>query len=179
MELLKKEKQWFLSDEGGKKFAALISVGERAVFIYSYLKTFVSETFEKNNILFKTSFLLADAVINSNVPYSAYPDILSESHNPFIAFLANAKREYTIEQVYCIYLSIVHNIADPLKKSEWIYNDSLFKEDGYIHKMDELGHLFIVPNEDMFIDANAYKCEDKYNLIQLELIWLFGVKKGE
>ena len=173
MELLKKDKQWFLSDEGGKKFATLSSVGDRAVFIYSYLKNFANDSFEKDNILFKTSFLLADAIFNSDVPYSTHPGILDEKVNPFVAFIANAKREYSIEQICCIYLSFVHNIADAFKKSEWIYNDSLFKDDGYIHKIDELGHLFVVPNKDMFVDAKAYKCDEKYNMIQLEIIWLF------
>lgn len=173
MELLKKDKQWFLSDEGGKKFAALSSVGDRAVFIYSYLKSFANDSLEKNNILFKTSFLLADAILNSDLPYSTYPGILDEKVNPFVAFVANAKREYTIEQIYCIYLSFVHNIADAFKKSEWIYNDSLFMGDGYIHKIDELGHMFVIPNEDMLVDAKAYKCNEKYNMIQLEIIWLF------
>ena len=173
MELLKKDKQWFLSDEGSKFFAALNSVGDRAVFIYSYLKTFANEALDKENILFKTAFLLADEVFNSNFSYSAYPELLSEKINPFIAFIGNAKRGYTTEQIYCIYLSFVHNIADPFKKSEWIYNDSFFKEDKYVRKIDELGHLFVVPNEDMFVDAKAYECDEEYNLLQLEIIWLF------
>ena len=176
MELLKKDKQWFLSDEGGKEFAALSSVGDRAVFIYSYLKTFADDSFEKENVLFKTSFLLADAIFNSDVPYSTYPSILDEKVNPFIAFIANAKRKYTIEQIYCIYLSFVHNIADAFKKTEWIYNDLLFKDDEYMHKIDELGHMFVIPNKDLLVDAKAYKSDEKYDMIQLEIIWLFSKK---
>ena len=173
MELLKKDKQWFLSDEGSKRFAALSSVGDRAVFIYSYLKTFANDFFEKENILFKTSFLLADAIFGSDVPYSSYPSLLDEKVNPFVAFVANAKREYTVEQIYCIYLSFVHNIADAFKKTEWIYKDSLFKDDEYIHKLDEMGHMFVIPNKNMLVDAKAYECDEKYNIIQLEILWLF------
>lgn len=176
MELLKKDKKWFLSEEGGKTFAALNSVGDRAFFVYSYLKTFVNEAFEENNLIFKTSFLIADAILNSEVSYSKYPEILDEKANPYIAFLTNAKRKYTIEQIYCIYLSFVHGIADPFKKTEWIYNESLFKDDGYIHKIDEMGHMFVIPNKDMFVNSNVYECDETYNLIQLEIIWLFGEK---
>lgn len=176
MELLKKDKQWFLSDEGSKKFAALSSVGERAVFIYSYLKTFASETLEKENILFKTAFLLADAVVNSAVEYGAYPKLLDETANPFVAFISNAKREYTEEQIYCIYLSFIHNIADPFKKTEWVYSDSILKEYGYIDKIYELGHMFVIPNPDFLINSEDYECDEEYNMIQLEIIWLFGKK---
>lgn len=174
MELLKKDKKWFQSEEGRECFAALNSVGDRAVFIYSYLKTFANDSFEKGSILFKTSFLLADAIFNSDVPYGTYPGILDEKVNPFVAFIANAKKGYTVEQIYCIYLSFVHNIADAFKKSEWIYNESLFKDDGYIHKIHELGHMFVIPNKDMFVEAEAYKCDESYDMIQLEIIWLFG-----
>lgn len=176
MELLKNDKQWFLSDEGSKKFVALSSVGERAIFIYSYLKTFVSETLEKDNFLFKTAFLLADAVVNSEVEYCTYPNLLDEKVNPFVAFLSNAKREYSEEQIYCIYLSLIHNIADPFKKSEWIYNDLVLKGDGYIDKIYEMGRMFVVPNPDFLVDIAAYECDEEYNMIQLEIIWLFGKK---
>ena len=174
MELLKKDKEWFRSEDGSKRFAALNSVGDRAIFIYSYLKTFANETFDKDNTLFKSAFLIADSVFSSGLEYSQYPKILDEKCNPFIAFFSNAKNNYTKEQIYCIFLSFVHGIAEPFKSNDWIYNSSLFKDDGYIHKVDETGHMFIVPNEDMFVDANAYKCDEKYNMIQLEIIWLFG-----
>lgn len=176
MELLKKDKQWFFSDEGKKAFASLSSVGDRAVFIYSYLKTIANENSDKDNILFKTAFLLADEVFASDLPYKNYPDIINERVNPFIAFLSNAKRVYASEQIYCIYLSIVHNIANPIMKNDWIYDEAVFKGDGYIRKIDELGHMFVVPNPDFMVDAGAYKCDEKIHMIQLEIIWLFGKK---
>ena len=173
MELLKKDKQWFLSEEGGKKFAALNCVGDRAVFIYSYLKTISNEAFEKDNILFKTAFLLADEVYNSNLEYSQYPEILSEKANPFVAFLSNSKKGYTEDQIYCIFLSFIHGISNPFNKADWIYNEKMFKDDEYIHKLDELGHMFVIPNKLFLPNAEAYKCDEKYNMIQLEVVWLF------
>lgn len=177
MELLKKDKNWFLSEEGSRTFAALNSVGDHAVFIYSYLKILANENLDKDNFLFKTSFLLADAVHNSAVEYHGYPDLLDESKNPFVAFVANANQKYTDEQIYCIFLSFVHGIANPFSKSDWIYDSEVLKGDGYIHKVDDSGHMFVIPNEDLFVDADVYACDEKYNLIQLEIIWLFGNTK--
>ncbi len=173
MELIKKEKSWFLSEEGGKTFAALDSVGDRAVFIYSYLKNIANERFEKNNIIFKTAFLIADAVYNSDIEFSQYPNLLNEQVNPFIAFLKNAKISYSNEQIYCIYLAFVHSIADPTKKNEWIYSEKYFKDKHYLFKCEELGHMFVMPNESLLPDMSAYKCSPKLELIQLEIIWLF------
>ena len=173
MELLNNDKKWFLSDEGSKLFATLDNVNDRAVFIYSYLKSFSNEVFEKENILFKTAFLLADAVFNSQVAYSSFPKILDEKVNPFVAFFANAKREYTQEQIYCIFLSFIHNVADPFKKTDWIYNDSSFKDNEYLNKLNDEGRLFFVPNETLLPEKDAFKCEEVYNMIQLEIIWLF------
>lgn len=178
MELLKKSKEWFLSEEGGKVFAALSSVSDRAFFIYAYLKTISNEIYEKNNVLFKTSFLLADAIFNSEVEYSKFPQLLDEKKNPFIAFFVNAEKDYTEKQLYCIFLSFIHNIANPLNKNEWIYNKSLFEDYGYARKLNELGHMFVIPNRTMMIDAKAYNCDEKFNMIQLEIIWIFGEKLG-
>ena len=173
MELLKKDKNWFLSEEGGKQFAALNSVGDRAVYIYSYLKSFANEDMDKNNQLFKTAFLLADAVSGSKLAYSKFPALLDETANPFIAFLSNTKIKYTDEQLYCVYLSIVHNIADAFNKVEWIYKAEMFKDNKFMEKLDELGHRFVFPNKLLFVDAEAYKCDEEYNEVQLEIIWLF------
>lgn len=174
MELLKKDKQWFLSEEGGKAFAALTSIGDRAVFLYSYLVNIASDSLEKQNATFKTAFLLADAVYGSDVEYSSYENLLNEKTNPFVAFLANAKRKYTDEQLYCIYLSFIHGVADPFKKDEWIYNDEYFKGDAYIRKLEEGGYMFVVPNDNFLPDPSAYECDEKYNMIQLEIVWLFS-----
>lgn len=176
MELIKKDKKWFLSEEGGKKFVALKSVGERAVFIYSYLKNITNKDFDENNQLFKTAFLLADAVYGSKLTYSEFPALLDEGTNPFIAFLTNTKFKCTDEQLYCIYLSIVHNIADPFNKNEWIYKAEMFKDNNYMRKIEELGHEFVIPNKRLFVEPDAYKSEEKYNDIQLEIIWLFQGK---
>ena len=73
MELLKKDTAWFLSEEGSKSFAALSSVGDRAIFIYSYLKTIANESFEKDKMLFKMAFFIADAVFSSDLLIYSLP----------------------------------------------------------------------------------------------------------
>lgn len=169
MELLKKEKAWFLSDEGGKKFAALDSLEERTIFIYSYLKTIAHESFEENKTLFKLAFFIADAVYESDITYSKYPEILKAESNPFVAFLANAQKFSGNEKTYIILTSILHNKANAFNKSEWIYDEKEFDS----NDLSERGIQFLPSSSSSMIDLEIYNIDSDLKLLQLELVWIF------
>lgn len=173
MELIAKPKSWFFSNEGQAKFSSLTSIAERAIFIFSYLRRFTINKMEVNNILFETSFLLANSVFNSQLPYHTYPALLDEKKNPFIAFLTKAKLSYSPKQLYCIYLSIIYDIANPFDENEWIYDAALFTDTSYMDKLCELGHPFLIPNELYLPNIKAYECDEMLKEIQLEIIWIF------
>ena len=107
MKLVTKEASWFLSGEGTRAYAALSSLEERAIFVYSYLRQIVNEDFEKDSVLFKTSFLIADALSGSVLPYAQYPDVINPSKNPFVAFLKNSKKYKNPTGVLYAFLAIL------------------------------------------------------------------------
>jgi len=166
-----------LSESGGKAFSSLQTLEDRSIFLYSYLKNVSSKDFEKNQLLFKIAFFLADAILGSSLPYASYPDLLDPKKNPFVAYLTTAKLCPDTQTLYCIYLSVLHNIADPMNGNEWIYDEQIYEQGGMEAKLEELGRNFCegavtMPNPDVFeIDASL-------QLIQLKLIWLFGQQEA-
>ncbi|MBE6809755.1 MAG: hypothetical protein E7521_01685 [Ruminococcaceae bacterium] len=173
MELLKKDTAWFLSDEGGKKFATLSSLEERTIFIYSYLKTIASESFEKDKTLFKLALFIADIVCNSDVDYNKYPEILKSDSNPFVAFLANAPKFYGNEITYIILTAILHNKVNPFDKSEWIYNEAVIDSDDFIEDLSERGIKLFSTSSLIMIDPENYDIDQKLQQLQLALVWMF------
>lgn len=173
MELIKKERAWFLSEEGGKSFTALSSLEERAIFIYSYLKSAVNEGFEKENTLFKIAFFFADAVYCSNKPYSQYPAILNFQSNPFLRYLENADKYYGKEITYMIFTAILQGKADPTNQGEWIYNHEFLNSETLFEDLLEKGIEYLPANSMDMVNPKAYQMEDSDKFLQLELVWIF------
>ena len=173
MELLKKDTMWFLTDEGGKQFAALSSLEERTIFIYSYLKTLTNESFEKDKTLFKMAFFIADAVCSSDVDYNKYPEMLNTKSNPFVAFLANAPKYYGKEKTYVILTAILHNKVNPFDKSEWIYNEAVIESDSFVDDLSERGIELFSTSSFSMIDPENYDINPNLQLLQLALVWIF------
>ncbi len=173
MDLIKKDSQWFFSPEGVESYQKLTTLEERSIFIYSYLRTIAVEALEKDNLLFKIAFLLADGVHASDLPYAKYPDLIDPKKNPYVAYLKNAKRPHSNEKTFCILMSILHEIANPMNTTEWIYDIKLFTENAYLNKLDELKHQFIEHDESYVVDPEVFSIDPSLSFIQKELVWLF------
>lgn len=173
MELLKKDNAWFLSDEGSKQFAALSSLEERIIFIYSYLKTISKESFEEEKTLLKIALFIADAVYNSDLSYSKYPEILKADSNPFVAFLQNSITFSGKEKTYVIFTAILNNKANAFNKSEWIYDREILDSNDLESDLEERKIEFLPGYTTMMIDPEVYNIDSKLKLLQLELVWIF------
>ena len=179
MELIKSDTKWFLSSEGKATFEDCKNLEERSVFIYSYLKTIAVESLEKDSFLFRIAFLLADSVHSSSTSYAAFPALLDASKNPFVAYVQNAKKVYSKEANYCILLSILHEIADPFNPNDWIYDQSLFANDGYIKKLKSIEKCFIEDSESLLVNEDVYEIDNALRDIQIETAWLFILAEKE
>lgn len=171
MELLKYDAAWFLSKAGCNMFDSLKSLEDRSVFIYSYLKKIANAEFDQDSILFKAAFFLADAVLGSSLTYSSYPDIIDPAKNPFVAYLAHAEHCPGAEAMYSIFLSILHGVADPAKRNEWIYDENMENPEYVEEKLTELGKCFCSGDVTM-ASTDAFAIADSLQLVQLKLIWL-------
>lgn len=173
MELIKTDKSWFLSQEGGNYFAALSSLEERTIFIYSYLKLLANESFDKDGSLFKIAFFFADAVLNSDKPYSKFPELLNPETNPFLKYLENAKSFYTKKITYLIFTTILHEKVNPANEKAWIYNSDFLQDKNLIKKLHEMNLEYLSDNPLYMIEPQAYNLNDADKLLQLMLVWIF------
>lgn len=173
MELLKKDTAWFISDEGGKQFASLGSLEERITFVYSYLKTIAKECFEEDKILLKMALYIADAVYNSDLSYSKYPEILKADSNPFVAFLQNSITFSGKEKTYIILTAVLNNKVNAFDKSAWIYDREVLGSHDLEAELETRGIEFLPGYTTMMIDPEIYNIDSNLKLLQLELVWIF------
>lgn len=173
MELLKFDADWFLSEPGRRAFSDLKSLEDRSIFLYSCLKSMVSSDFDKDHILFKTAFFLADAVAGSSLSYGSYPDLLDPKKNPYVAYLVNAARCPDAQTLYCVFLSVLHGIADPFKKNEWIYSPDICDPDKMNAMLEKKGRNFCHGSVTT-ADPSAFEIDPALQIMQIKLIWLFG-----
>lgn len=173
MELLNKNKEWFLTTEGEKAFFALSSLEERTLFFYSYLKSAVKACFEKENSLFKIAFFFADALCSSNKPYSQYPAILKSDSNPFLRYLENADKFHGNEITYMIFAAILQEKADVANGNEWIYDDDFLSSEDLVEQLSDRGMAFLPMHSMDMVDPVAYQIKETDKVLQLALVWMF------
>lgn len=173
MEIINADSGWFLSKEGENAFSALQSLEDRAIFVYSYLKTKVHEGYEQDSSLMKAAFFIVDALYTSNLPYATYPAVISEDKNPFVSYLVKQDKYPGQSRIYYAFLSILHGIADPKRHDEWIYDEELFSSGEVKQKLKDLGHDFYVNSSLDMADPAAFEIEDDLKLIQMKIVWLF------
>lgn len=176
MELVKHDSQWFLSEAGSKAYSALKTLEERSVFLYSYLKQIAKADFEEDQLLFRVAFFFADAISGSALPYNTYPALIDPEKNPFAAYLKNTDYFPGRQAVYCVFLSILHGIANPFQQNNWIYDKTLQDAETLAQKLTELGKEFMGGSIKM-ADPDAYTIEEALQPVQLKLIWLMGQVK--
>ena len=176
MRLLNFDANWFCSTQGQTAYSSLRTLEDRSVFLYSYLKKITKADFEKDQLLFRLSFFLADAVAGSELPYSAYPALVDPAKNPFVAYLKNTTLCPGSRAVYCICLAILHGIADPFVQNNWIYQKELQDADYLEEKLSELDKNFVATSVSL-ADPDAFAIDAPLRIVQLKLIWLLGQLK--
>lgn len=194
MKLIAKAASWFLSGEGTGAYAALSSLEERSVFVYSYLRQIVDESFEEDDILFKTAFLIADALCGSALPYGQYPDVINPAKNPFVAFLKNSKKYKNPTGVFFAYLAILQGVVDPMDKTSWVYETSSYSPVDFEEAMFTAANWKSMNDEEreanearlrvqkiLYEDTGrtmlSHYCleiPEEMQSIQLKIVWLFG-----
>lgn len=179
MNFIFKHENWFLSDDGKDTFNKVANLEERIAFLYSYLRAICEDSKKEYDdiILFKLAFLLADGVLGANLSYSRLPDFLDSKTNPFIAFVKNSETLTAKDNIYISLLSITHEIANPFVKSDWIFNESMMREDKLKEQLENLEHDFI--GESNFLpNPECFNIDKAKEFIQLQIIWLFAQTQG-
>lgn len=175
MKLVFQNENWFTTEEATKTFEECTNLEDRSSFLFCYLRAICksqNKQFEEK-FLYKFAFMLADGVWESGLPYCNAEDFLSLSKNPFVAFLINAKSFMPKDNIYIPLLSILHNIADPFTKNDWIYTIDFKNKDTVVEKLKTLDHLFIDGTDLTVADPKVYQVEKNLEFLQLQIISLF------
>ena len=173
MELLNFDANWFYSEKGQKAYSSIKSLEDRSVFLYSYLRKIAPADFDEDQMLFRIAFFLADAVMDSTLPYSTYPALIDPQKNPFVAYLANVNQYPGAQTVYYVFLSILHGLATPIRQNDWVYEKRISEPEYMQEKLTDLGKCFCASAVGM-ADADAFAIEEALQPVQLKLIWLMG-----
>ena len=173
MEIIKADTQWFFSNEGINAFKALQSLEDRSVFIYSYLKTVVDEQLEKDNLIFKTAFFIADTLHGSALPYANYPELINKTKNPFVAYLVNLKKPCEQKVAFCHFIAILQGLVNPFNSSEWIYDKEWSSTDKVKEKLTEIDRFYLPLTSVDIVDPSKFEIDADLQPIQLKMIWMF------
>lgn len=173
MEPIKQPKSWFLTDAACQEYAALTTLEERSVFLYSYLKQVASDTMNQKGFVFKTAFFLADAVAGSSLPYAAYPAIINGAENPFVALLETLKKPYGDDAMYCVMMAILCGVVNARDMNEWIYEADMFENNTYRERLESMDRGFLPSSDTFMAEPQAFDIDEALRFAQTELMWMF------
>ncbi len=167
---------WYTTDAGVKAYQALRTQEDKTLFFYAFLQKKLHKSFENDNICFKFALFLADAVANSSLPYSTYPEIIDPQKNPYLAYLVCWEKYPGKRVLYYGFMSILHGLADPMLRNSWIYDKDLMGSEALQHKLVELERNFYNEDAALIPSPLAYEIEDNLSDLQLKLRWFFDKK---
>ncbi len=176
MDILNREGAWFLSPEGTAAYEKQQNLEEKTIFIYTYLSKILNESFDKDHTTFKLALFFADAISSAGLPYSTYPELINPAKNPFLAYLVNLGKHPEERIVYYGFMSILHEIADPMMQNSWIYDKELMSSDALADKLVELEHNFYEEIPNSLPNPLVYDIAEQLRPVQLKLMWFFGNK---
>ena len=164
-------KEWFLSDAGREVLQQIQSTAELTDFVCQYLQcSMANRDLLDEKHLYRLSFVLADAVVNSRQPYAGREYLLNASENPFVAYLQNTHRSLSAKTLCYELIFVLLGAVDPFNPDEWIYNRTRggYSEEEYQKVAQEHGIIF------QELLRSQSPTDPGVRLILCELIWLVG-----
>lgn len=94
---------WYFSSEGKSAYESLSSVCEKTLFFMNYLRCIQNK---KNNpdvveILYKIAFVMSNSMVDSNLEFGGYPNILNQDKNPFVYYVKHNLLNHEYVPIYC------------------------------------------------------------------------------
>ena len=88
------EETWYFSSEGKQVYDGLSSLSDKTHFFYNYLRVIEGKSnFDSaSSLLFRIAYIMANSMVDSNLGFAGYPNILDENKNPFIFYATHAPR---------------------------------------------------------------------------------------
>lgn len=154
-----REEKWYFSTEGKKEYESLSSLAQKTHFFLNYLVS-IAKTPDCREYLYRIAFVMANSMVNSELDFGGYPNVLDEDKNPLVRYIKNetlvSDDEY--RGTYCgIFLCVLHTGSE--KQSDmYIYKDKPYTRISYCKENEPL--------------TDMYK-------IERDIIWAFSVEESK
>lgn len=105
--------EWYFSPEGKNAYESLSTPCEKTKFFLNHLRSIEQKTNDSSSVdlLYKIAFVMSNSMVDSQLAFGGYPNILDATKNPFIGYVkSNAIRYYSNDdKIYCLeFLRLLH-----------------------------------------------------------------------
>lgn len=80
---------WYFSSEGIAAYEKLSSLGQKTGFFNDYL-TLISRYPENRDVLCSIALVMANSMVDSDLEFGGYPNVLDEEKNPLVNYVKNS-----------------------------------------------------------------------------------------
>ena len=152
-------REWYFSPEGKKEYESLSSLAQKTHFFLNYLVS-IAKAPDCREYLYRIAFVMANSMVNSELDFGGYPNVLDEDKNPLVRYIKNetlvSGDEY--RGTYCgIFLCVLHTGSEE-QSDMYIYKDKPYTRISYCKENEPL--------------TDMYK-------IERDIIWAFSVEESK
>ena len=96
------DKSWYFSPEGKKAYESLSSYADKTHFFMNYLRTIERKDgndyqLSKPYVLYRFAYVMAHSMVDSNLDFGGYPNVLDERKNPLVQYV----KHHSLEKGLC------------------------------------------------------------------------------
>lgn len=144
-----RDKKWYFSPEGKKEYESLSSLAQKTHFFLNYLGSIVKIP-DRREFLYRIAFVMANSMVNSNLDFGGYPNILDKNKNPIVRYIGSIS--YGIlpteknELVCGTLLCILHTGTDE-QKNLYINEQKPFTRISYCNENEQLTDMYKIERD--------------------------------
>lgn len=113
--------EWYFSPEGKNAYESLSTPCEKTKFFLNYLRSIEKKTNDSLsvNLLYKIAFVMSSSMVDSQLKFGGYPNILDETKNPFVYYVKHNtlqdRVDYEHKTFPVVLLQLLHEGASERK----------------------------------------------------------------
>lgn len=91
------DEAWYFSPEGKRAYESLSTQYDKTHFFLNYLRSATPETYAKDwhnvTFLYRIAFVMSNSMVDSQLEFGGYPNIIDESKNPLVYYVKYKESE--------------------------------------------------------------------------------------
>jgi len=97
--------EWYFSPEGKNAYESLSTPCEKTKFFLNYLRSIEQKTNASSSVdlLYKIAFVMSSSMVDSQLAFGGYPNILNPEKNPFVYYVKHNTLNYRVVEYNTIF----------------------------------------------------------------------------